>query len=137
MSWSRVLAGVAVSLALAAGSAGCSAPFSHKGTPACQAGLPELRARLDTLDRQMVVERRRSRSMARTVARASAGLRAIDRKYPGRALPPKVYDRYVALQRSYNRLYRSYSAQVARTNRAISRRNAIATRYNRTLRCSS
>ena len=70
------------------------------------------------------------------IAPVSAELKALDRKYPGRALPPKVYDRYVALQRHYNQLYRAYSAQVDRTNRAIARRNALATRYNRTLRCA-
>jgi len=59
-------------------------------------------------------------------------IRAIERQYPGRVLPPDVYPTYSALIDQYNRLLAENNAHVDAFNLSVEQRNALA---RQPLRC--
>jgi hypothetical protein len=53
-------------------------------------------------------------------------IRAIERQYPGRVLPPDVYPTYSALIDQYNRLLAENNAHVDAFNLSVEQRNELA-----------
>jgi len=99
---------------------------------ACVTQANALVTQINALDASLVSSRAVIDATNAQLTDIEGRIRAIERQYPGRVLPPDVYPTYSALIDQYNRLLAENNAHVDAFNLSVEQRNALA---RQPLRC--